>query len=260
MTETLLSTSSFEGKGVYLPDLFSWGPLNGYLMSVIVTIAFASLTIYIAKRYEASRKQKGTYLGVEGEMAREQVATSSSPLSIFSGLWTMNFAAIVIAIIFGIMMTTTSAGWGASTPFGLWFGKLLIALGIDSQSIAAFTHRPEKLFTMPFFEHGVSVHNLGILLGTLVAVLWLGKWTSPFKSQYTLKHYALFSVGGLLMGVGTRFANGCNVGALYTPIANFSLSGWVFFGALVVGGILGNQFARKVKLIAAAPLAKPAMQ
>ncbi|MEZ9906009.1 YeeE/YedE family protein [Vibrio breoganii] len=260
VTETLLSTSSFEGKGVYLPDLFSWGPLNGYLMSVIVTIAFASLTIYIAKRYEASRKQKGTYLGVEGEMAREQVATSSSPLSIFSGLWTMNFAAIVIAIIFGIMMATTSAGWGASTPFGLWFGKLLIALGIDSQSIAAFTHRPEKLFTMPFFEYGVSVQNLRILLGTLVAVLWLGKWASPLKSQYTFKHYALFSVGGLLMGVGTRFANGCNVGALYTPIANFSLSGWVFFGALVVGGILGNQFDRKVKLIAAAPLAKPAMQ
>ncbi|MEZ9977198.1 YeeE/YedE thiosulfate transporter family protein [Vibrio breoganii] len=102
VTETLLSTSSFEGKGVYLPDLFSWGPLNGYLMSVIVTIAFASLTIYIAKRYEASRKQKGTYLGVEGEMAREQVATSSSPLSIFSGLWTMNFAAIVIAIILAL--------------------------------------------------------------------------------------------------------------------------------------------------------------
>lgn len=120
VTETLLSTSSFEGWGVYLPNLFSKGPLDGYLM-------------------------------------------------------------FVIAIIFGIMMATTSAGWGASPPFGLWFGKLLIAMGVDSQFIAVFTHRPEKLFTMPFFEHGVSVQNFGILLGTLVAVLWLGKWASPFK-------------------------------------------------------------------------------
>ncbi|WP_261815445.1 YeeE/YedE family protein [Vibrio gallicus] len=260
VTDTLLSSASFQGKGVFLPDLFSWGPLDGYLISIIVTIAFATVTIYIAKRYQASREQTGTYLGVEGEIAREQLSTKTSPLSLFSGLWTMNFAAIVIAIIFGIMMATTSAGWGASTPFGLWFGKLLIALGVDSHSIATFTHRPEKLFTMPFFEHGVSVQNLGILLGTLVAVLWLGKWASPFKSQYTLKHYTLFALGGLLMGLGTRFANGCNVGALYTPIANFSLSGWVFFAALIIGGIWGNQFARKVKLIAAAPQAKPVMQ
>ncbi|GEM78025.1 YeeE/YedE family protein [Vibrio superstes] len=258
--QTWISTSSFEGQGVFLPDLFSWGPLNGYLMSVVFTIAMASLVIYIARRYENSRKKEGSYLGVDGEKAREQIVSSSSPLGMLSGLWTMNFAAIVIAIIFGIMMATTSAGWGASTPFGLWFGKLLIALGLDSHSVASFTQRPEHLFTMPFFEHGVSVQNLGILLGTLIAVFWLGKWASPFKSQYTLKHYALFSIGGLLMGVGTRFANGCNVGALYTPIANFSLSGWIFFGALVAGGILGNQFARKVKLIATAPTPQPIMQ
>ncbi|MFC0172218.1 YeeE/YedE family protein [Vibrio comitans] len=260
VTETLVSTSSFEGKGVFLPDLFAWGPLNGYLMSVLVTITFATLTIYIARRYEAHRKQNGTYLGVDGEKARENIEKSDSPLALFSGLWSMNFTAIVIAVIFGIMMATTSAGWGASTPFGLWFGKLLISIGIESSSVASFTHRPETLFTLPFFEHGVSVQNLGILLGTLVAVVWLGKWTSPFNAQYSAKQYALFSLGGLLMGVGTRFANGCNVGALYTPIANFSLSGWVFFGALVVGGILGNQFARKVKLIDAAPLAKPVIQ
>jgi uncharacterized membrane protein YedE/YeeE len=54
-------------------------------------------------------------------------------------------------------------------------------------------------------------------------------------------------MGGLLMGFGTRLSNGCNVGALYTPIANFSLSGWVFFAALVAGGIFGNRFAKKVK-------------
>lgn len=50
------------------------------------------------------------------------------------------------------------------------------------------------------------------------------------------------------MGFGTRMSNGCNVGALYTPIANFSLSGWIFFIFIVVGGIMGNMVAKKVKL------------
>ena len=50
------------------------------------------------------------------------------------------------------------------------------------------------------------------------------------------------------MGIGTRFANGCNVGALFTPIANFSLSGWIFFIFLVAGAIIGNKVAEKAKL------------
>jgi hypothetical protein len=54
----------------------------------------------------------------------------------------------------------------------------------------------------------------------------------------------VFALGGLSMGVGTRLANGCNVGALYTPIAHFSLSGWIFLVFLVLGGIVGNLFGK----------------
>ena len=43
------------------------------------------------------------------------------------------------------------------------------------------------------------------------------------------------------MGVGSRFALGCNVGAFFTPVANFSLSGWLFLGFLLLGGFLGNR-------------------
>lgn len=49
------------------------------------------------------------------------------------------------------------------------------------------------------------------------------------------------------MRFGTRLSNGCNVGALYTPIANFSLSGWIFLVFLVVGGVLGNKLAKKIR-------------
>lgn len=58
------------------------------------------------------------------------------------------------------------------------------------------------------------------------------------------RELVLFALGGLAMGFGTRLANGCNVGALYTPIAQFSLSGWIFLIFMVVGGIVGNKFAK----------------
>lgn len=51
-------------------------------------------------------------------------------------------------------------------------------------------------------------------------------------------------IAGVAMGLGTRLANGCNVGALYTPIANFSLSGWIFLVFMVAGGVGGNLLGR----------------
>ena len=57
-----------------------------------------------------------------------------------------------------------------------------------------------------------------------------------------------YALGGLCMGFGTRLANGCNVGALYTPIANFSLSGWIFLIFLVLGGVIGNTVAKRANI------------
>jgi uncharacterized membrane protein YedE/YeeE len=81
------------------------------------------------------------------------------------------------------------------------------------------------------------------VFGALICVLLTGKFT--FSSRYSAKQLMLFAIGGLFMGLGTRFANGCNVGALYTPIANLSLSGWIFLVFLVAGGVLGNKAASK---------------
>jgi len=255
--QTVVSTQSYEGKGVFLPDLFNWGPLNGYFISVLVTILFASLVVIIAKKYQAYRENTGTFYGVDGEILREEVARAPKPQSHslwslenyhrwFGNVWQMSTSALVIALIFGVMMVSTGSGWGASTPFGVWFGKILIVLGVSSADIAAFTHKPEALFDLPFFSHSVSVQNFAIMVGTLVAVLFLGKFSLSLKTNHTARHYALFALGGLLMGFGTRFANGCNVGALFTPIVNFSLSGWVFLIFLLVGGVLGNRLQAAV--------------
>ncbi|GLS84588.1 YeeE/YedE family protein [Paraferrimonas haliotis] len=249
ITDSWLSSASYTDKGVFLPDWFSWGPLNGYLMAVLVTVVFAYIVVKLAERYQQTRKEQGRYLGVAAEEARQNLVLMQQGASKLSALWSMNFGAVVIAAIFTILMITTGAGWGASTPFGIWFGKLLIMLGVSASDVAQFSHKSVELFQTPVLQHGVSLQNIGILLGTVIAVLWLGKWRNPWVNSYTIKHYALFALGGISMGLGTRFANGCNVGALFTPIANFSLSGWVFFVALIIGCVVGNRFAQKVRMI-----------
>jgi len=79
-------------------------------------------------------------------------------------------------------------------------------------------------------------------------LLTAGIFKRTFMSEMhiTFKEILLYALGGISMGFGTRLANGCNVGALYTPIANFSLSGWIFLAFMVVGGIAGNKLAEKL--------------
>ena len=69
--DTMISTGTFE-TGVFLPDLFKWDGLEGYLGAIIVTIILACLTIWVAKLYEEKRKANNTYTGVDTEILQEK--------------------------------------------------------------------------------------------------------------------------------------------------------------------------------------------
>ena len=120
--------------------------------------------------------------------------------------------------------------------------------GVSADSLAAFGKMKPDGFLQPFFENAVSVQNFGIIVGTSIYLLTAGIFKKTFFEEMNIsfREILLYAMGGLSMGFGTRLSNGCNVGALYTPIANFSLSGWVFLAVMVVGGILGNKLARRL--------------
>ncbi|WP_218668081.1 YeeE/YedE family protein [Virgibacillus proomii] len=252
------STGNQLQGGVFLPDLFKWDGLGGYLGAVLLTALFCGITVYFAYRYERKRKEHHSYHGYLTERIQDLPDTFESKdyklfsyetyRRIFIKPWTLKQGAIVISILFVLLMGVTKAGWGASTPFGIWFGKLLMFLGVSPEAIASFTKMSTEPFVMPFFEHPVSVQNFGILVGTVIYLLTAGKMKTMFLqgAHIRKREIALFALGGLSMGLGTRLSNGCNVGALFTPIANFSLSGWIFFLFLALGGIIGNMVAKRV--------------
>lgn len=243
--------------GVFFPALFKWDGLGGYLGALILTAIFCGIVVYIAYSYERKRKENNTYTGHSMEKIQDEKETfdskdykfvsESNYNRIFVKPWSLARGAVVIGLLFALLMGITKAGWGASTPYGLWFGKILMLFGISPEALANFTKMPAKAFSTPFFAHGVSVQNFGILVGTAIYLLTAGIFKKTFISEMhiTGKEALLYSLGGITMGLGTRFANGCNVGALYTPIANFSLSGWIFLIVMVLGGIVGNRLAKK---------------
>ncbi|MGX7111927.1 YeeE/YedE family protein [Gemella cuniculi] len=247
-------------KGVYFPDLFKFDGMQGYLGAILVTGIFCFIVVWISNYYENKRKAEGSYVGYFSEkiqdLENKKVIEKNEKkeknqgyyYNLFVKPWSMKTGAFVISGIFVLLMGITRAGWGASTPYGFWFGKALMFFGVSPDSIESFTKMSSKPFVLPFFEHPITVQNIGIFLGALIYLLSAKLFVKTFSAEFKIspKLGIFYAIGGLCMGFGTRLANGCNVGALYTPIANFSLSGWIFLVFLVVGGVLGNKLSKKV--------------
>lgn len=259
VTNTFVHSSSFE-SGVFLPDLFTFDGMNGYLGALILTGLLCLLVAGLAKWYENYRRKNGTYTGIDSERLQEKaeiemlqdesatpVLSESTAYRLFAKPWTLKTGAVIITILFATLMIVTGGGWGASTPYGYWFGRILHLFGVSTEAIVNFTQQGECPFTVPFFSNAMNVQNVSIILGALIAALMMGVFTQQVKEslKITPKEALIYIVGGFLMGFGTRLSNGCNVGALYTPIANLSLSGWVYFIFLFGGGMLGNMIKKK---------------
>lgn len=70
------------------------------------------------------------------------------------------------------------------------------------------------------------------------------------KVTFIKKDAFYFALGGLMLGFGSRFGLGCNLGAMDAAISSFSFSGWVFLLAMTLGGIAGMKlFAGKVCIL-----------
>ena len=154
----------------------------------------------------------------------------------------------IIAVLFTVLFAVTKGGWGASGPMGIWFGKILMLFGASAESLEAFTQTPAASFMAPFFSNAVNVQNTGIVLGAVLYLLTAGIFKTTFMTELkiTPKQGLLYALGGFAMGAGARLANGCNVGGMYTPIASFSLAGWLFLLFMLLGGILGGKFNKAI--------------
>lgn len=252
--ETLMSLSTTSFRGVFFPDLFGGG-LPGYAGALLITIILCVTTILIARRIELRNKANGAFSG--HGLEKEQDEAIQNPVEIpkifsketyynaFVRPWSLRAGSIGIAITFALLMIIAKRGWSVTSAYGFWFGKIISLFGVEPAALAEFTGRSESFFSKATLIDSGSIQDFGIVLGGFIALLLAGKLNLNFK--VSKKGMLIFSLGGLAMGFGTRLANGCNAGAFYTPISQFSLSGWVFLLFMVAGGIIGNRILKAVK-------------
>jgi hypothetical protein len=240
-----LFTSSGSTTGVYMVDWFSNNGANlatGVVGALLVTVVLALVVGFLAKLYEKAVSKN--FPTPKVEVVEEETSVWNR---FFVKKWSLLQTALIISVLFGLLYAVSNSGWGASTVYGNWFGTILHRwFGVSLDSLSTFTGwdlaKTTASFDTDLLKSSGYMQNIGIILGAFVGLLLSGKFTESFKAGLKIKplEVVLFVLGGLLLGFGTRLSLGCNVGALYTPIANFSLAGWFYLIFLFAGGYLGN--------------------
>ncbi|MGX7069808.1 YeeE/YedE family protein [Gemella bergeri] len=217
----------------------------GYLGAIILTFVGLLFLYILTKAYENKRKKEGTYLDPKSDYEDFEkelkdnldVSPWGSALyhKVFVERWSFKTGALILSIISGCYIIFTNKAWGVTSAFthiAVWFLGLF-GVHFDDK---AFDSVYKAISNGILADAGVLL-DIGIVVGSFLAFLMAGRFKLNFK--FNSKNAFLFGLGGLLMGFGSRLAKGCNIGALYSSLPNFSISGWVFLVAISLGAVVG---------------------
>ncbi|WP_440896494.1 YeeE/YedE family protein [Amphibacillus sp. Q70] len=238
------------GVQLHLPEVF------GYFGAFLMTVALLGIIYWLVVCYESYRKKEGTYLDPKGDYEtieqplahekRKKFFSYETYHKLFVERWSFTIGAMALAFAALFVLVTTGKNWGVSTPLVTWNVAIFQSLGVKFP-VEYFGSHIDKV-NAGLLSDGGTIRNIGLLVGCSVALLLANRF--KFDFAFNKRDGAYFALGGLMLGFGSRFGLGCNIGAMYASISSFSISGWFFLIAMSLGGIFGMKaFAGKVCIL-----------
>lgn len=174
----------------------------------------------------------------------DKVSSNTYYVKIFKNPFTYVAGAVMLALLNIALFAASGSPWGVSGTFANWGAWLYQLVGGNVDKWWYFSSEgAQATLNNGILNHSGSWLNFGIIFGALLATLLASQF--KFKKIKNVKQIIAAVGGGLLMGYGARLAGGCNIGALFSSIASFSLSGWVFAIFLFVGAFIGSKLLAK---------------
>lgn len=227
----------------------------GYMGSFILTIVLLGAIYWIGTTYEKKRKAEHTAKDPMGDYEEYELPYASEGHPFFSyptyhklfvERWDFLVGASAIAFGAIFVMVTTGKAWGVSTPLVTLDVAILQKFGMTFSEQNFGSHLAK--IDAGLLSDGGTVRNIGLFFGSMLAFLMAHRFKIDF--DFSVRDGLYYALGGLMLGFGSRFGLGCNIGAMYSAISNFSISGWIFLLAMVAGGIIGlKAFGGKVNIL-----------
>jgi uncharacterized membrane protein YedE/YeeE len=149
--------------------------------------------------------------------------------------WSYTTGAVVMAIL-AVMLASFAGSWGVFGPLAIWGGKALTFFGINADSWKIYNG---SLAKYRFLNNQGALTNVALIFGALISCLFSAQW--KIRNIKNIRQVWAAIIGGLLMGIGARINPGCNIGAMFSSIPAFSLSGWLFLIFIFLGATVGGK-------------------
>ncbi|MDR1863246.1 MAG: YeeE/YedE family protein [Treponema sp.] len=153
--------------------------------------------------------------------------------------WSYTTGAVIMAVL-AVMLAAFASPWGVFGPLPIWGGKILTLIGIDADSWKMFNG---SLGKYRFVNNQAALTNTALIFGSMISCLLAAQW--KIRGIKCARQAWAGAIGGTLMGVGARLSPGCNIGAMFSSIPSFSLSGWIFLLFVFLGAIVGGKMLTK---------------
>jgi uncharacterized membrane protein YedE/YeeE len=149
--------------------------------------------------------------------------------------WSYTTGAVVMAVL-AVMLASFAGNWGVLGPLPLWGGKFLTLIGINADSWRMYNG---SLAKYRFLNNQAAITNAALIFGAMISSLLAAQW--KVRGVKNVRQVWAAVIGGTLMGIGARINPGCNIGAMFSAIPSFSLSGWIFLVFMFLGAAVGGK-------------------
>lgn len=148
--------------------------------------------------------------------------------------WNATVTGVLVAF-FSVMIMAWWRPWGAVGAIRNWGDWIMYGItnlsGSETGIFSYYLKAPKSIF-----QDSGSVIGIGFIAGAFISAC-LGKDFAFRIPPYREMVKAL--IAGILMGVGSTLAGGCNVGGMYNAIGNLAANGFTMWIGLVAGVLLG---------------------
>jgi uncharacterized membrane protein YedE/YeeE len=148
----------------------------------------------------------------------------------YAAIFQENWPVWLGGLLLGMMSVITFAWarpWGVVGGLRNWGDWFFSGIGLYAQT------PPSPLLSTN------SLIALGLLWGSFASALLSKQFAIRLAPPFELLKGA---VGGILMGIGSAMAGGCNVGGFYNAVGALSMSGIAMMAGLIMGAYLGLRY------------------
>ena len=246
---TLVNAGSGNPIALTALPLFCVGSFVGTLLVPLAIESTPHVSVSLSDAFGV-----GGGLGVTlfGLIATGLVASLYSTGSIWNKK--LLIAGAVLAGLAILHVLVAGQPWGVVFGLGLWVAKGAQGLGWDP-SMAQFWTHPISAGALgaSVLTDITSLTSFGLIGGAALAA-WKDSKSQPLRQPVAAWYFVVAALFGLLLGISSRLAFGCNVGALFSGIASGSLHGWFWLIAGFAGSIVGVRLRDKLWLRASETL------